>query len=61
MQDYNVSVMFYRSVFLVDIVKEDIGRVLMLDSIQGGGVWKEMDVVIFNTWHWWVHTGDGQP
>ncbi|XP_068662949.1 protein trichome birefringence-like 38 [Aristolochia californica] len=60
-EDYKVSVMFFRTTFLVDIVKENIGRVLKLDSISGGDAWKEMDVLIFNTWHWWVHRGKSQP
>lgn len=54
--------MFYRSTYLVDIISEPMGRVLKLDSIEGGGkAWLGYDVLIFNTWHWWTHTGNSQP
>ncbi|CAO2823541.1 unnamed protein product [Amaranthus hypochondriacus] len=56
-QEYGVNVQLYHSTYLVDVVKEPIGRVLKLDSIQGGNIWKDMDVLIFNTWHWWLHKG----
>lgn len=60
MQDYGVSVAYYRSTYLVDIVDESIGRVLKLDSISGDA-WLGADMLIFNTWHWWTHTGRDQP
>ncbi|XP_062115631.1 protein trichome birefringence-like 38 [Humulus lupulus] len=60
-KDYEVSVMLYSSHYLVDIEEENIGRVLKLDSLKGGDVWKEMDVLIFNTWLWWYRSGDTQP
>lgn len=52
--------MLYRTPFLVDLVNEKEGRVLNLDSISGN-FWKGMDMLIFNTWHWWTHTGRTQP
>ncbi|KAI3988989.1 hypothetical protein MKX01_016560 [Papaver californicum] len=32
-----------------------------IDTISSGDAWKNADVVIFNTWHWWSHTGRLQP
>ncbi|KAJ8749377.1 hypothetical protein K2173_018867 [Erythroxylum novogranatense] len=58
---YNVEIMFYRNAFLVDIVSTSSGAVLKLNSIEGGELWKRMDVLVFNTWHWWLHTGRKQP
>ncbi|KAF9588874.1 hypothetical protein IFM89_016837 [Coptis chinensis] len=59
-QEYNVSLMFNRNTFLVDIVSENIGTILKLDSIKGGKLWEGMDMLVVNTWHWWHHTGDAQ-
>uniref|UniRef100_A0A453F4V2 Trichome birefringence-like C-terminal domain-containing protein n=1 Tax=Aegilops tauschii subsp. strangulata TaxID=200361 RepID=A0A453F4V2_AEGTS len=59
-RDYGLSVAYYRSTYLVDIVEESIGRVLKLDSISGDA-WLGTDMLVFNTWHWWTHTGKDQP
>ncbi|KAL5841486.1 hypothetical protein ACOSQ3_012089 [Xanthoceras sorbifolium] len=60
-QDYGVTLLLYRTPYLVDIVKQKVGRVLMLNSIQAGNAWKDMDLLVFNSWHWWTHTGNSQP
>lgn len=54
--------MVYRTQFLVDLVKaKDGGLILQLDSIRQGNMWRGMDLLIFNSWHWWTHTGPTQP
>lgn len=59
-QDYAVTLHLYRTPYLVDIVRENVGRVLTLDSIQAANAWKDMDMLVFNSWHWWTHSGPSQ-
>lgn len=59
--DYGVKIMLDRNVYLVDVVSEKGERVLELDSIQGGKLWKGVDFIVFNTWHWWSRRGQTQP
>ncbi|KAI5337795.1 hypothetical protein L3X38_017066 [Prunus dulcis] len=58
---YKIKVMISRNAFLVDTIATTAGQVLKLDSIESGKMWKEIDVLIFNSWHWWLHTGRKQP
>ncbi|GFP96664.1 protein trichome birefringence-like 38 [Phtheirospermum japonicum] len=60
-KSYGVTLLYYRSTYLVDIKNERIGEVLKLGSIRQGKAWKGMDMLVFNTWHWWTHTGSAQP
>lgn len=60
-QEYGVTLKLYRTQFLVDLDSEKVGRVLKLDSIKQGRLWRGMDVLVFNSWHWWTHTGHIQP
>lgn len=56
-KEYGTSIMYLKNGFLVDLVEEKIGKVLKLDSISRGEEWKSVDFLIFNTYHWWTHTG----
>ncbi|EEF49607.1 conserved hypothetical protein [Ricinus communis] len=60
-EDYGVSVTLFHSLLLVDIEQENVGRVLKLDSLKNGDIWKDMDVLVFNTWLWWYRRGPKQP
>ncbi|WMV37401.1 hypothetical protein MTR67_030786 [Solanum verrucosum] len=58
--DYGVEIVLFHSNLLVDIEVEKIGRVLKLDSIKDGQIWKNFDILIFNTWLWYARRPPGQ-
>ncbi|GMH24901.1 hypothetical protein Nepgr_026744 [Nepenthes gracilis] len=51
----------FHFIFLVDVDKETVGRVLKLDSIKGGDAWRGNDVLVFDSWHWWFYRPPQQP
>lgn len=60
-KNYGVSISLHNSKYLVDIEEEPIGRVMKLDSLKSGEIWKQFDILIFNTWLWWYRRGIKQP
>ncbi|GAB2214807.1 hypothetical protein Droror1_Dr00019171 [Drosera rotundifolia] len=59
--DYGVEVSFYRAPYLVDIDVVQGLRILSLDNISSNAVaWQGLDVLSFNTGHWWTHKGSLQ-
>ncbi|KAL7249942.1 hypothetical protein ACSBR1_012014 [Camellia fascicularis] len=59
--EYGISIMRFTTHFFVDLVTENVGRVLKLDSISAGNQWLGVDILIFNSYHWWLHQGKLQP
>ena len=46
-QDYGVIIQLYRTPYLVDIDREDVGRVLILNSIKASDAWTGMNMLIY--------------
>ncbi|MCL7051931.1 hypothetical protein MKW94_016485, partial [Papaver nudicaule] len=51
----DVSIMFNQKPYFVEL-EQTPERVLKIDTISTSDVWKELDIVVFNSWHWWWHT-----
>jgi hypothetical protein len=61
MQDYGVNISFHRAPYLVDVDVVQGKRILRLEEIdKNGDTWKNVDVLLFNTGHWWSHQGSLQ-
>ncbi|KAH7667583.1 PC-Esterase protein [Dioscorea alata] len=59
--EYGVSIAFYRAPYLVDIDVIKGMRILRLDRMSvNGEAWKGVDVLSFNSGHWWSHKGSLQ-
>uniref|UniRef100_A0A803N2V4 Trichome birefringence-like N-terminal domain-containing protein n=1 Tax=Chenopodium quinoa TaxID=63459 RepID=A0A803N2V4_CHEQI len=60
--EHNLTIDMQWHQYLVDIDVETIGRVLMLESIKSSShVWKDYDLLVFDSWHWWFHDSPNQP
>ncbi|KAK9280503.1 hypothetical protein L1049_014195 [Liquidambar formosana] len=60
-KDYGVTLSFYRAPYLVDIEAVQGKRVLRLGTVaENGNGWRSVDVLSFNTGHWWSHKGSLQ-
>ena len=61
MQDYGVTLVYYLSHYLVDLVRDRAGRtVLKLDTVDDEGrKWLDADVLVFGSWRWWARKRSG--
>nr|BAX09109.1 TRICHOME BIREFRINGENCE-like protein [Cryptomeria japonica] len=57
--DYQASIEYFWAPFLVDFYSNEQGKkIVHLDSVQRNGVyWKGVDILVFESSHWWTHSG----
>ncbi|ERM98895.1 hypothetical protein AMTRI_Chr11g96090 [Amborella trichopoda] len=60
--DFEASIEFSWAPLLVELkLGGPNGRILDLDSIEGNAkYWKGVDILVFDSAHWWTHTGSGR-
>ncbi|RLN13468.1 hypothetical protein C2845_PM09G14940 [Panicum miliaceum] len=59
-EDYDLLLVLYHTTFLVEVVQEDVGRVLKVDSMRNASAWLGAHLLVFNTWHWWTYRSASQ-
>ncbi|RCV23623.1 hypothetical protein SETIT_5G021900v2 [Setaria italica] len=54
-EDYGVTLVYYLSHYLVDLVHDKARRIaLKLDTVDEGRNWLGADVLVFGSWRWWA-------
>uniref|UniRef100_A0A7N2KZ31 Trichome birefringence-like N-terminal domain-containing protein n=2 Tax=Quercus lobata TaxID=97700 RepID=A0A7N2KZ31_QUELO len=57
-KDYNCSVEFYWSPFLIELKERRGKKIMRLDKLSASAQnWHGADIMVFNTGHWWNHPG----
>ncbi|KAK6141205.1 hypothetical protein DH2020_025048 [Rehmannia glutinosa] len=58
----NITLMYMRNAFIVDLVAQNGVKVLKLNAVGASAKqWLKTDFLIFNTWHWWLYNGRKKP
>ncbi|XP_027172244.1 protein trichome birefringence-like 41 [Coffea eugenioides] len=60
--DFGVKVKYDLNPFLVDLIATENGTLLILDSVaEKANLWRQNEVLLFNTYQWWYYRGTKQP
>ncbi|KAL1347805.1 hypothetical protein HN51_023831 [Arachis hypogaea] len=61
--NHNVTILLLWNPFLVENESTSYGRVLNLSSIADSDatLWQQSDVLVFNSWLWWLQSGTATP